>query len=137
MGADVRKRTDQDVAAALTQKLASGRYDKDGLRLTREECYWLWEVLIGIRRLPRRRGPKPDLDLHLRSKAIATLFALYRAKGIKTKIALYEVCRCYRVSPSQVSAARGQHGMSAKVSDAYDPIWLERLIKMYERMWSE
>ena len=128
-------RTDQDVGA-LIQKLSSGRYDKDGLSLTREECYWLWEVLIGIRRLPRRRGPKPDLDLHLRSKAIATLFALYKAKGIKTKIAVQEVCHCYRVSRSQVFAARRQHPMPKEMSDAYDPIWLERLIKMYERMWS-
>ena len=87
----MRKRTDQDVGA-LIQKLSSGRYDKDGLSLTREECYWLWEVLIGKRRLPRRRGPKADPDLHLRSEAIATLFALYKAKGIKTKIAVAEVC---------------------------------------------
>ena len=80
MGADVRKRTDQDVGA-LIQKLSSGRYDKDGLSLTREECYWLWEVLIGIRKLPRRRGPKVDPELVFRPEAIATLVALYEVRA--------------------------------------------------------
>ena len=77
-------RTDQDVGA-LIQKLSSGRYDKDGLSLTREECYWLWEVLIGVRKLPRRRGPKVDPELVFRPEAITTLVALYEARGEKNE----------------------------------------------------
>jgi hypothetical protein len=124
-------RTDQDVGA-LIQKLSSGRYH-DGLSLTREECYWLWEVLIGKRRLPRRRGPKADPELVFRLKDIATLVALYETTGMKTEAAVAKVCECYGVGRSQVFAARRQHRMP--LCDADSP-WLERLIEMYERMWS-
>ena len=135
-GADVRKRTDEDVGA-LVQKLSSGRYRKDGLSLTREECYCLWEILTGQRRLPPRRGPKADSELVMRPEAIAMLAALYKTRGMKTESAVAKVCECYGVSRSQVFDARRRHPMHSETPDAYDRVWLDYLIDMYERLWSK
>jgi hypothetical protein len=122
----------EDDVAALRKKLSRGRYCSDGLKLTREECFFLWEILTGQRKLPRSRGPKPDLELLLRPEAIATLTALYEAKGLPTKVAVANVMQRYGVSRSQVFAARRQH---PKQIAGIDPVWLDGLISWHESIW--
>jgi hypothetical protein len=133
----VCKRTDDDLLA-LVQKLSRGRYRKGGQTLTREECFSLWEILIGQRRLPRRRGPKVDPELVLRPEAIATLVALYETTGMKTEAAVARVCECYGVSRSQVFDAMRRHPMPKKTSQAYgSDLGLRQLINLYEALWSK
>jgi hypothetical protein len=137
----VRKRVaalSDDVSRALVRKLSRGRH-RNGINLTRDECQSLWEVLVGERELPRRRGPKPDPDLPLRDQAIAILVSLYEATGDPTKTAVAKVCERYGISRSQVFAARRLHPMPRATGDTDDPNdpWVWGVIGMYEGLWSK
>jgi hypothetical protein len=80
---------------ALIQKLSRGRH-RDDVKLTREEFEILWEIMVGERKPPRRRGPKADPELPQRDEAIATLFSLYKTRGDLTKVAIAKGGACSR-----------------------------------------
>jgi hypothetical protein len=121
----------------LEEKLWRGIHRHD-FKLARDECKILLKLLKTerIRRMRRRGGPLPDLELPLRAEAIATLKALYEQDGMIPKASVAEVSRCYGVSRSQVfDACRQYPNASAEVKDM-DPTWRRGLIGFYESMWA-
>ena len=95
---------------ALIQKLSRGRH-RDDVNLTREEYQILCEIVVGERKLPRRRGRKADPERPVRDEHIATLVSMFTAGGNPTKVAVAKVCKGYGVSRSHVFAARRRHPM--------------------------
>ena len=125
---------DSAEVAALIGKLWRGLDHPDEPPLTRDDYKILIEVLRGERKLQARSGPKPDFDLPLRDKAIASLVALFKADGRQTEAAVAEVSRRCGVSRSKVFAAWRQHPQPSM--ELLHPNLLQALIAQFEEVSS-
>ena len=92
------------------------------------------DVKALVQKLSRGRKDGVSLTREECDEAIATLVSLYEADGNPTEAAVAKVCKAYGVSRSQVFAARRRH---PRTSEAYDSVWLDGLIGLYEDMWSK
>jgi hypothetical protein len=91
-------------AATLLQKLRCASFSRDdSVSLTHEELL----VLLAMLPAPRKHDPKPAR----RDKEIATLFALYKAKRIRTKASIGKLKELYGVSKETIFKARRKHPM--------------------------
>jgi hypothetical protein len=93
-----------DKTTTLLQKLRCARFSRDdSISLTHEELL----VLLDMLPAPRKHDPKPAR----RDKVIATLFALYKAKRIRTKAVIDKLKGLFGVSKQTIFEARRKHPM--------------------------
>jgi hypothetical protein len=114
-GSTPRRRDDGFSAYAVSQaeqgnwqgleaQLIHGWSRPQGIRLSRDECRILYEILTGTRRRPRKRPT--DYETENTAKLIALYSLLLEAEGDPVEAAVAATMQMYGVSRASVFAAR-------------------------------